>query len=123
MENGAASSNPQATFDNFLKQEQKFIEDNTKDKIEVKTEAKVNANGQAYWYWHFVSPSSKSTEQKPRTVQSEHYFTFICNEQILNLYSIVTNSDEPSDIQKMLTKVADTFSCESGPIDLNALKK
>lgn len=109
-------------FDTFLAKEKKYIEESTESKIEISQETKINKNGQAYYYWHFASPSSKDVEQKARTVQSEHYITFICNDQILNLYSVVTNSDESADILTMLTKVADSYKCMEEPIDLNAIK-
>jgi hypothetical protein len=112
----------QATFDRFLAKEKKFIEENTDSTIKIIQTKKTSAQGVPYYYWHFVSPSSKDAEQKARTVQSEHYYTFFCNDQILNLYSVVTNSDEPTKVLVMLTKIADTYTCEKKPIDLNALK-
>lgn len=112
----------EAEFDEFLAKEKKFIEENTGSQIEIKQTKKTTSQGAPYYYWHFVSPSSKDAEQKARTVQSEHYYTFFCNEQILNLYSVVTNSDEPVKVLGMLTKIADTFTCAKEPIDLNALK-
>jgi len=118
----SADSDMQASFDAFLAKEKKYIEENINSVIEIVQSKKSNANGLSYYYWHFVSPSSKDAEQKARTVQSEHYLTFFCNDQILNLYSVVSNSDEPAEVLGMLTKVADTFSCEEKPIDLNSLK-
>ena len=118
----ADSGDMQATFDAFLAKEKKFIQDNTESEIEIQQSKKTTAQGVPYYYWHFVSPSSKDEKQKARTVQSEHYYTFFCNDQILNLYSVVTNSDEPSKVLGMLSKIADTFTCEEKPIDLNSLK-
>ena len=119
----AGAGDMQAIFDGFLAKEKKFIEDNTDSKIEIIQTKKTTAQGVPYYYWQFVSPSSKDEEQKARTVQSEHYYTFFCNDQILNLYSVVTNSDEPSKVLGMLTKIADTFTCVEKPIDLNSLNK
>ena len=112
----------QTAFDRFLAKEKKYIEENTDSEIEIVQTKKTTAQGVPYYYWNFVSPSSKDEEQKARTVQSEHYYTFFCNDQILNLYSVVTNSDEPVKVLGMLSKIADTFTCEEKPIDLNALK-
>jgi len=116
------AANPQAVFDAFLAKEKKFIEENTETEIEISQEAKVSKGGESYYYWHFASPSSKDAEQKARTVQSEHYITFICNDQILSLYSVVTNSDEPASVLKMLTTIAESYKCMNEPIDLNAIK-
>ncbi len=115
--------NMQVAFDDFLAKEKKYIEKNTSSIIEINQESKTSKSGTPYYYWQFASPSSKDAEQKARTVQSEHYLTFFCNGQILSLYSVVTNSDEPADVQKMLIKVAETFQCMEEPIDLNAVKK
>lgn len=120
--NMTTSTNMQAAFDGFLAKEKKFIEKNIESQIEIIQSKKTTAAGLPYYYWHFASPSSKNEEQKARTVQSEHYYTFFCNDQILNLYSVVTNSDEPAKVLGMLTKIAETFTCEEEPIDLNSLK-
>ena len=118
----AKASNQKAVFDTFLADEKKYIEQSVESEISINQESKQTKSGTPYYYWHFVSPSSKVPEQKARTVQSEHYVTFICGDQILSLYSVVTNSDEPSNIQTMLFKVADSFLCQDEPIDLNALQ-
>ena len=74
-------------------------------------------------HWYFKSPESEVKEQKPRTVQEEHYVSMICNKQILNIHSIVTNSDKQSDIVVMLKKIADKVRIKKKRIDLNALGK
>ncbi len=116
-------SSTEDIFASFLADEKKYIEENTKSEIEISQESKTTKSGQNYRYWHFASPSSKLPEQKPRTVQSEHYVTFICNDQILSLYSVVSNSDEPDLVKSMLFKVADSFLCSEDPIDLNEVKR
>jgi len=117
------ASNPKDKFEAFLSDEKKFIEENVDTEISIRQETKQSGTGISFYYWHFMSPSSKLSEQKPRTVQSEHYITFICSDQILSLYSVVTNSDEPADIKKLLFKVADTFLCLEEPIDLNEVRR
>lgn len=114
---------PNEIFKSFLIEEEKFIEKNIESNIEINQEAKRSKSGNNFYYWHFISPSSKLPEQKPRTVQSEHYVTFICGDQILSLYSVVTNSDETETVRNMLFKVADTFLCQDDPIDLNEVKR
>jgi len=115
-------TDPKDKFEAFLTDEKKFIEDNVDAEISINQEFKQNEKGVSFYYWHFMSPSSKLSEQKARTVQSEHYITFICGDQILSLYSVVTNSDEPADVKKLLLKVADSFLCLEEPIDLNVVR-
>lgn len=72
-------------------------------------------------HWYFKSPSSLDEEQKPRTVQEEHYLSMICNQQVLSLYSAVTNSDDPLKVKKMLFRIANGVIIYENRIDLNEL--
>ncbi len=119
----AKTIDSKVVFESFLSDEKKFIEQSVESEISINQESKQTKSGIPYYYWHFTSPSSKLSEQKARTVQSEHYVTFICGDQILSLYSVVTNSDEPTNIKTMLFKVANSFLCQEEPIDINALRK
>jgi len=92
-------SNEKEIIEKYVQTEEAYIEKMTEVGIEVKKEWKETKKGIPYLKWSFVSPSSKDAEQKPRTVQQEYYLSFMCNQQILNLYSVVTNSDDPASIQ------------------------
>ena len=78
-------------------------------------------NGKKVLHWYFKSPSSLDEEQKPRTVQEEHYVSIVCNKYVLSLYSAVTNSDDPEKIKAMLLRIANEVKIYEKPIDLNQL--
>ncbi len=88
---------------------------------EFKEEYLTLENGKKFLHWYFKSPSSLSKEQKARTVQEEHYFSIVCNQQILSLYSAVTNSDDPVKVKKMLLSTANGVKNYDDRIDLNQL--
>ncbi|MEL6923674.1 MAG: toxin-antitoxin system YwqK family antitoxin, partial [Bacteroidota bacterium] len=116
-----AGADAKSTLENFIKIEEAYIEQMTGADIDIQREWKENKNGLGYVKWWFVSPSSKDEEQKARTVQQEFYISFMCNRQILNLYSVVTNSDDPVRIQQMLKRIADSVAVKQERIDLNAI--
>lgn len=105
----------------YIKKEAAYISSATKFEIEVEKENGTTTEGKDYVHWHFVSPSSKDADQKPRTVQEEHYISFICGDRILSLYGVVTNNDTPPEIITMLTRIAKSLSVKNERIDLNAL--
>ena len=105
----------------FIEKESDYIRKATNFDIEVKTDAKKNTSGKDFIHWHFVSPSSNAADQKPRTVQEEHYLSFICGDRILSLYGVVTNNDKSEDVVKMLLRIANSLKIEKERIDLNAL--
>lgn len=78
-------------------------------------------NGKKILHWYFKSPSSLDKEQKPRTVQEEHYFSIVCQHQVLSLYSAMTNSDDPVKVKEMLMRIANGVKIYEGRIDLNQL--
>ncbi len=104
----------------YVDKESKIIKDATKFDIDVKSDFGKNKNGVEYVEWHFISPSSKG-EQKPRTVVEEHYYSFIIGDRILNLYSVVTNSDNTNEITNLLKRVSETVNIHDNRIDLNLL--
>ena len=108
-------------LEKYVEQESQFIGKATSFNIEPKTKFEKNKKGKRYVHWHFVSPSSKDAEQKPRTVQEEHYISFVCGSRILSLYSVVTNNDDSKEIKTMLERIADSLQVETDRIDLNAL--
>ena len=110
-------------LEKFSAQEQKLIEKQLGQSIDIESAFGKTKQGQTYLHWSFVSPSSKEKEQKPRTVQKEHYISMLCEAQILNLHSIVTNSDEPSKIVSMIKGIADSVVVEKERIDLNAFAR
>ncbi len=110
-------------LEEYVIQESETISKVTDFKIETKIKEGTTPSGKKYLHWHFVSPSSKAEEQKPRTVQEEHYISFMCGERILSLYGVVTNNDKTEDVVKMLKETADTLEIKEERIDLNALAK
>ena len=105
----------------FVEKEAQFIRTATNFDIEVKKEMGKTPKGKNYVYWHFASPSSKDAEQKPRTVQEEHYISFICGGRILSLYGVVTNNDKPQEVKIMLQRIADSLEIKKERIDLNSI--
>lgn len=110
-----------ALLEKFVAFESDYIQKMTAASIEVQSEMRKTKAGKDYIYWQFVSPSSKDKEQKARTVQQEHYVSMICGNRVLNLYSVVTNSDEPQEIQLLLKRLAEKVSIKKERIDLNEL--
>ena len=90
-------------------------------KYEFKSELLTLENGRKVLHWYFKSPSSLLEEQKPRTVQEEHYFSMLCHQQVLSLYSAVTNSDDPQTVKDTLLRIANGVKNYEERIDLNQL--
>ena len=107
----------------FMSKEASFVEEDTNFDIQTKSEFGKNKNGLEYLHWYFKSPSSVEEEQKARTVQEEHFISIICNKQILNLYSIVSNSDTHEAVKKMLLRITDTIELRDERIDLNEVAR
>lgn len=105
----------------FVEEEADFISEATGSELKVETSYAENAQGVPFVHWHFPSPSRLTEEPNPRTVEEEHYFSYICGGQVLNLYGPVTRSDEPERVLNMLRRIGDEVKVESKPIDLNAL--
>ncbi len=115
-------------LEDFVQHEKNFIQEGlNRDSIDftIKVSSKMGKtkSGIAYVHWQFPSPSSQNEEQKPRTPQVEHYLSLLCNQQILNLYSVVTNSDEPQQVEAMLNRIANQIQVEKERIDLNEIAK
>lgn len=108
-------------LEQFIEKESAYIQSATKFEIDIKKERKKNSSGKGFIHWQFASPSSQAADQKPRTVQEEHYISFICGDRILSLYGVVTNNDKSEDVVKILHRVADSLKIEKERIDLNAL--
>ena len=115
--------NDETTLTAYQQFEADYLRKETKYDIEVQSEFFKNNQGQTCLHWYFKSPESEAEEQKPRTVQEEHYVSLVCNKQVLNLHSIVTNSDKQEDIVIMLKKLASQVTVEKERIDLNALAR
>ena len=110
-------------LEKYVELESKYITTITNFSIEPKKEWKKIGSNKTYLHWHFVSPSSKAKEQKPRTVQEEHYVSFIAGDRLVSLYSVVTNNDQPEEIQQLLHRIAKSLQIKKERIDLNALTK
>jgi antitoxin component YwqK of YwqJK toxin-antitoxin module len=103
----------------YIEKESELIRKKTEYNIVVQTDWFTTNDGKQAIHWFFKSPSSEDEEQKPRTVQEEHYVSLLCNKQILNLYGIVTNSDKSENVTAMLKKVASTIEIKPERIDIN----
>ena len=123
IDEGLGNKNEKELLEKYVELESKYIGTVTDFSIEPKTEWKKQNGGKSYLHWHFVSPSSKDKEQKPRTVQEEHYVSFIIGDRLLSLYSVVTNNDQPQEIQNLLHRIAKSLQVKNERIDLNALAK
>ena len=123
IEDDFRNKNEKELLEKYVELESKYISTVTDFPIEPKTKLKNNNNGKQYMYWKFVSPSSQAKEQKPRTVQEEHYVSFIIGDRLLSLYSVVTNNDQPEEIQNLLQRLAQSVQVKNERIDLNALAK
>ena len=108
-------------LDKHLLSEVAYIREMTEYDIQAQQSFGATSSGKPYLFWSFVSPSSEAEKQKARTVQRELYLSFICNNRVLSLYSVITNSDEPEAVEAMLKRVAETLKMEKERIDLNAI--
>ena len=107
----------------YREYETAYIQKMTDFGIEVEEQWLNTQNGKSYLYWQFVSPSSQDEKQKARTVQREYYVSFVCKEHILSLYSVVTNSDEPEEIDQLLKRIAESVQEADERIDLNEVAR
>ncbi|MEM6963482.1 MAG: toxin-antitoxin system YwqK family antitoxin [Bacteroidota bacterium] len=121
FEGQPSNSDELKLLEKYISQESKYIQSATNFALTVKKTNGKTAQGKDFIHWHFVSPSSQAEEQKPRTVQEEHYISFICGERILSLYGAVTNNDQPAAITTMLHRIANSLEVKPNRIDLNAL--
>ncbi len=113
----------EAILNFYFEKESQYIREKTAFDIKAEKELLTTANGKKYLYWHFVSPSSQDEKQTDRTVQEEHYITMICNQEILNLYTMTTKKDTPTQNLQLLKKIAESVHIQSERIDLNAVLK
>ncbi len=121
--NSEGEADDKTILENYQQFEADYLRKETKYDIQPKVELIKTAAGKTAIHWYFKSKESEEKDQKPRTVQEEHYISMICNKQILNLHSIVTNSDKQEDIVNMLKKIADNVRVEKERIDLNTVAK
>ena len=108
-------------LEQFVTYESAYIQSNTNSEIEVKHDFGKTKSGKEFVYWSFTSPSSQVEEITPTTVLEEHYISLICNDQVINLYSLVTPSNNAKDVQQMLKRIVENVIEEKERIDLNAL--
>ncbi|MEO1626618.1 MAG: toxin-antitoxin system YwqK family antitoxin [Bacteroidota bacterium] len=118
---GKLPDEEQAVLEEFVRKEVAFIQEKTEFPIKVTSEFVEQADGLSYIHWQFVSPSSQDEKQKARTVQHEHYLTFLCHKQLLNLYGVVTNSDDPAAVVAMMKRIAQSTQLHKERIDLNQI--
>ena len=123
IDDGQSNKSEKELLEKYVELESKYISTVTDFPIAPKTEWKKVNGDKIYLYWNFVSPSSKAKQQKPRTVQEEHYITFIIGDRLVSLYSVVTNNDQPQKISQLLHRIAKSLQIKNERIDLNALTK
>ncbi len=109
-------------LDKHMAFEKAYIEKATKSTINVQSQIKRYKSG-TYLHWSFESPGLKDVKfPSNKTVEAEHYFTFVCNQQILTLYVPKTKGNDGAKILKAIQQIADSLSIESERIDLNAMR-
>ncbi|MGK0389215.1 MAG: antitoxin component YwqK of YwqJK toxin-antitoxin module [Maribacter sp.] len=105
-----------------MEYEKGFIEKGTKSVIDIQHKF-GNYKGGSYLHWSFENPALKDVKQTSnRTVTKEHYFTFVCNKQILILYVPQTKGNNESKILKDIQKIANSLGMKSESIDMNQLR-
>lgn len=107
---------------NHMEYEKGFIEKGTKSQIDIQHKFE-NYKGGSYLHWSFESPTLKdAVNPSNRTVVKEHYFTFVCNEQVLTLYVPQTKGNNESKILKDIKKIVDSLEIKSERVDMNQLR-
>lgn len=115
-----ANLSEEQLLEKYMAFEIQYIKEQTKADIEVQSEIRTNNEGKRYLYWHFTAPVLKNAIQSTRRVVEEHYISFLCNRQFLNLYSLDTEQDLPGNGEKLLKRIADQLQEQKTPIDLNS---
>lgn len=111
----------QKLLEKYITNEKAYIEKEDSINIEVKQELMTTDDGKTMIYWYFDSPTKNDAKQKPRTVQTEHYISMLCNKEVLSIYTVVTNSDEPAAPPAMIKRIAKNVTIAKERIDLNAI--
>lgn len=105
-----------------LESEKGFIEKSTKSTLDIQSQFKKYKGG-TYLHWTFESPSLKDVKYpSSKTVEAEHYFTFVCNNQILTLYVPKTKGNDEAEILRTIQEIADSLEVKSERIDMNQLR-
>lgn len=105
-----------------MEYEQAFIEKGSGSSITISKEFK-KAKNHSYLHWSFESPGLKDVKfPSNKTVEKEHYFTFVCGKQILMLYIPQTKGNNESQILRTVTEIAKTLEVKSDRIDMNELR-
>lgn len=114
--------NDEDVLQKHMEYEKVFIEKSTSSTLDVKSQFKKYKGG-TYLHWTFESPILKDVKNpSSRTVEVEHYFTFVCNQQILTLYVPKTKGNNEGEIIRTIQKIADTLDVKSDRIDMNQLR-
>lgn len=105
-----------------MEYEKAFIEKGTNAQIDIQHKFD-NYKGGSYLHWSFENPELKDIANPTRrTVVKEHYFTFVCNQEVLTLYVPQTKSNNESKILKDIKKIADSLEIKSERVDMNELR-
>jgi len=107
----------------FVSFESKYIEEKSGKKIEVISKPGVTTTGIPYIHWYFKPTPKENTPITPRTVKEEHYISLLCAQEVLSLYGLVTQVNDPVAVQQMMTKVANTIKISEERIELNELNR
>jgi len=107
----------------FVSFESKYIEEKSGKKIEVISKPGVTTTGIPYIHWYFKPTPKENTPITPRTVKEEHYISLLCAQEVLSLYGLATQVNDPVAVQQMMTKVANTIKISEERIELNELNR
>lgn len=112
----------EALLQKHMESEKAFVEKGTGSTITVQKEFKRVKNN-VYLHWSFESPGLKDVRNPShKTVAKEHYFTFVCNKQILMLYVPQTKGNNESKILAAVQDIASTVEIKPNRIDMNQLR-
>ena len=123
LEGIESATSEEAILQKFVEKESAYIKKMTNFEIDVMSSPFQNKAGKNFLLWHFESPLKESDEKTNIKINREYYLTMVCNQQIVNLYSVQTNKNKPADIELLLKRIAEEVKVEKERIDLNVAKQ
>ncbi len=105
-----------------LGHEKDFIEKGTKSSIEPNAEFKTNGRVK-YLHWSFENPLADEEKNPYKRVVKEHYYTMVCDKQILTLYVPQTAKNDESEITQDIAKMVSSLDIKAERIDLNEVRR
>lgn len=123
QESDLSTKDDQEILKKFVSFESKYIEKKSGKKAEVISKTGTTTTGIPYIHWYFKPTLPENTVVTPRTVKEEHYISLLCNQEVLSLYGLVTQVNDPAAVQQMMMAVANTTKIANERIELNALNR